>query len=141
MYVGAQSGLKRCFQETLALFKNHPLAHAYSWPHLITIHPWRLVPGAAGRGEVQQRCVDPDASRLGPVRGGVHHIESRPHEYMRISEKQHAASYCNSFLPKKPFWLFRFLFFCCFFSPPCFFLAGLEWAVLGWLSKKKKIKI
>ncbi len=49
MYVQAQreQWAERCFPETPcplfqnSLFKNHPLAHAYSSPHLITIHPWR----------------------------------------------------------------------------------------------------
>lgn len=87
--------------------------------------------------------------------------ESRPREYVRTSEKQktttkmqHTASYSklwmrflneDSFLPKKPFWLFHTRGFCIcrlvFFSPSLcffFFLAGLEWAVLSSLSKTKK---
>lgn len=109
--------------------------------------------------EGQRRRVDPNSSRLGPVWGGVHLWG----ETQRVTSSwicknirktmQHTASYSkllmrflneDSFLPKKPFWLFHTRGFCIcrlafFFPSLCFFfLAGLEWAVLSSLSKTKK---
>lgn len=110
--------------------------------------------------EGQRRRVDPNSSRLGPVWGGVHlwgetQRVTSSWIYKNIRKTmQHTASYSklwmrflneDSFLPKKPFWLFHTRGFCIcrlfFFSPSLcffFFLAGLEWAVLSSLSKTKK---